>query len=146
MLELGCGTDATRFLASIGAKVLATDGSAGMLREAEIREIRERTSEPERRPTYRQLALPPEWEEDRGRAAALAVLGVTEPFDAVVAVGVLQHPLGKRFARPRPSPRPCSNTTASSSPRSRPHPGAKTSDGRWYSDLPVEGYEEVFGP
>ena len=25
------------------------------------------------------------------------------------------------------------------------HPGAKTSDGRWYSDLPVEGYEEVFG-
>ena len=61
VLELGCGTGRdARFLASIGAKVLATDGSAGMLREAEIREIRERTSEPERRPTYRQLALPPE--------------------------------------------------------------------------------------
>ena len=52
VLELGCGTGRdARFLASIGAKVLATDGSAGMLREAEIRE---RTSEPERRPTYRQ--------------------------------------------------------------------------------------------
>ena len=89
VLELGCGSgrDARR-MAARGVRVTATDGSEEMLRIArnlakDIEGIR-----------FQKLPLPPRTPEGdvlRTREKALAALGASAPFDALVAIGVLQH-------------------------------------------------------
>lgn len=89
VLELGCGSgrDARR-MAARGVRVTATDGSEEMLRIArdlakEVEGIR-----------FQYLPLPPRNDSGaapRTRTGALALLGEKESFDALVAIGVLQH-------------------------------------------------------
>lgn len=89
VLELGCGSgrDARRMV-SRGVRVTATDGSEEMLRIA--RDLAKETEGIR----FRHLPLPPR--NDRGEAPrtkteALGLLGAETPFDALVAIGVLQH-------------------------------------------------------
>lgn len=89
LLELGCGSgrDARR-MAARGVRVTATDGSEEMLRIArdlarEVGGIR-----------FQHLPLPPRNDSGaapRTRTGALALLGEKASFDALVAIGVLQH-------------------------------------------------------
>lgn len=89
VLELGCGSgrDARR-MAARGVRVTATDGSEEMLRIA--RDLAKETEGIR----FQYLPLPPRNDSGtapRTRTGALALLGEKESFDALVAIGVLQH-------------------------------------------------------
>ena len=76
VLELGCGSGRdARFLASLGARVTATDGSREMLREAEAKGGG---------PEYALLPLP------AGRKGIEAA-GIAGAFDVVLAVALIMH-------------------------------------------------------
>lgn len=89
VLELGCGSGRdARKLADRGVWVLATDGSAAMLEEARKR------AEACSNLRFEALSLPPATKDGmklRETEESLSALGVPERFDALVAVGVLQH-------------------------------------------------------
>ena len=87
VLELGCGSGRdARFMAGLGARVTATDGSAGMLSEA-----RERKG----KPIYRLLSLPA----SASDVARLRTDNSDKAFDVVVASAVLMHLNDEAFFR-----------------------------------------------
>ena len=87
VLELGCGSGRdARFMARLGARVTATDGSAGMLSEA-----RERKG----KPIYRLLSLPA----SASDVARLRTDNSDKAFDVVVASAVLMHLNDEAFFR-----------------------------------------------
>lgn len=118
VLELGCGSGRdARKMAARGAFVMATDGSPAMIAEAE-RLRKEAVAKAEasgrsesttaglRALRFQPLTLPPTVSSGdtasssgdsssdrklRTTEEALAHLGASSPFDAVVAIGVLQH-------------------------------------------------------
>jgi SAM-dependent methyltransferase len=82
VLELGCGSGRdARFMASLGADVVATDASAQMLGEARARAGRV---------TFRQLAMPPA-EKDLREAGIVSGADSRPPFDAVVSIAMIMH-------------------------------------------------------
>lgn len=124
VLELGCGSGRdARFMAELGARVTATDGSAGMLSEA-----RERKG----KPVYRLFSLP---------ASASDVTGLRadnsgRAFDVVVASAVLMHLNDEAFFR---TARNIAELTEDDGLLILSVPlGHPTDDARFYAARPVE--------
>lgn len=108
VLELGCGSGRdARMLARQGMRVLATDGSPVMLREAQGLAINEGFDKDSDALRFVRLALPLDAENaagvnaviNEGKDSPSEILPFTAPFDAVLAVGVLQHLTDEALAR-----------------------------------------------
>ena len=83
VLELGCGSGRdARFMATLGARVEATDGSEALL---ELAREKARSELGARSPVFSHLTLPPD------KATEDALLVRRPCFDAVYTCGVLQH-------------------------------------------------------
>lgn len=124
VLELGCGSGRdARFMAELGARATATDGSAGMLSEA-----RERKG----KPVYRLFSLP---------ASASDVTGLRadnsgRAFDVVVTSAVLMHLNDEAFFR---TARNIAELTEDDGLLILSVPlGHPTDDARFYAARPVE--------
>lgn len=98
ILELGCGSGRdARWLAALGMRVLATDGSGEMLTRA--RDLAQGSAALGQNPLFSCLPLPVSASGLKDAQDVLAhhrpdedsALPFTAPFDAVLAVGVLQH-------------------------------------------------------
>lgn len=90
VLELGCGSGRdARFLATLGARVVACDGAQKMVNLA--RQYAQEAELTTSQVRFQKLALPPPEAWLAAPQTALDALDTPQGFDAVVAIGVLQH-------------------------------------------------------
>lgn len=156
VLELGCGSGRdARMLARRGMRVLATDGSLVMLREARSLALGNGFEKDSDVLRFACLALPLEAENAASVNALIAqakdspceTRPFQAPFDAVLAVGVLQHLTDEALARTASFLEAAlkdSGALVVSVPLDHPGDGSHCDHRRSYFNRPAAFYEALF--